>query len=46
MVFIFLSCESIGVGVEEFQAELSYFEYVAFGWQEFFEEDSINVIAF
>ena len=39
VALIFISCESVGLGVEEFQAELTYFEYVGFGWQHFFDEN-------
>tara|TARA_Y100001970_G_scaffold281700_1_gene393031 strand:- start:263 stop:1036 length:774 start_codon:yes stop_codon:yes gene_type:complete len=32
-----VSCDSLGVGVEEFQSESSYHDYVALGWKNFFE---------
>ena len=36
---LFLSCESQGLGVNENQGMLSYYDYVAFGWQTFFDND-------
>ena len=42
-LFVF-SCESLGLGVEENQSSLTYFEYVAFGWQAFFDNNYSQAI--
>ena len=42
-LFVF-SWESLGLGVEENQSSLTYFEYVAFGWQAFFDNNYSQAI--
>ena len=42
LVLLSLSCESLGTN--EFAEELSYYEYVGFGWTHFFDKHYIEVL--
>ena len=44
LVLLSLSCESLGTN--EFAEELSYYEYVGFGWTHFFDQDYNTAIEY
>ena len=44
IIMLLLSCESLGVN--EFTEELSYYEYVGFGWTHFFDKDYVTAIEY
>ena len=44
LILLSLSCESLGTS--EFAEELSYYEYVGFGWPHFFDEDYNTAIEY
>jgi len=44
ILILSLSCDSTGLGVEELQSELTYYEYVGFGWQHFMDQNYTTAI--